>query len=174
MADMSNIYSIDKLMSEARNLAASYRKMMGKPLPGISGEIAEHDAARLLNLELCNPKPGGYDAIGRGKREGKCIQIKGRTIFDGKKSGQRIGQVKVEQKWDSIVLVLMNEDFETYEIYEADRNEVIFTLNDNSESKRNRRGAMSVARFKNIARLVWIAGEGEIDEDDVCDNQSDE
>ncbi|NOX09435.1 MAG: hypothetical protein GXP22_08125 [Gammaproteobacteria bacterium] len=168
-----SVYSIDKLMSEARNLAASYRKMMGKPLPGISGEIAEHDAARLLNLELCNPKPGGYDAIGRGKREGKHIQIKGRAIFDEKKGGQRIGQIKVEQKWDSIVLVLMDDDFETFEIYEAQRNDIIFTLNEDEGSSRKRRGAMSVARFKKISRLVWIRGEGEVEDDEVWSNQAD-
>ncbi len=58
------VYSVDKLISEARRLAAEFRRTTGKPLPGVSGEIAEHDAARLLNLKLCDERSGGYDAIG--------------------------------------------------------------------------------------------------------------
>ena len=97
-------------MSEARKLAVEYRRTTGKPLPGISGEIANYDAARLLDLELVKDNaPGGYDAIGKGKREGRRVQVKGRAILDEKKSGQRIGQLKLEQDWDSVVLVLMDD-----------------------------------------------------------------
>ena len=118
------IYSIDKLISEARRLAAEFRRTTGKPLPGVSGEIAEHDAARLLDLEICKDRPGGYDAIGRGRRAGKRIQIKARVIFDEDKAGQRVGQLKLEQDWDSVMLVIMDEDYQAVEIYEADRDEV--------------------------------------------------
>lgn len=164
------VYSVDKLISEARRVAAEYRRATGKSLGGVSGEIAENDAARLLNLELCNDRQGGFDAIGKGNREGKRIQIKGRAIFDEGKSGQRIGQLKTEQEWDSVVLVLMNEDFEPVEIYEADRSDIMDALDETRNSKRNKRGAMSVARFKNIARLVWTAGEGVL-KDEIWDNR---
>jgi hypothetical protein len=164
------VYSVDKLISEARRVAAEYRRATGKSLGGVSGEIAENDAARLLNLELCNDRQGGFDAIGKGNREGKRIQIKGRAIFDEGKSGQRIGQLKTEQEWDSVVLVLMNEDFEPVEIYEADRSDIMDALDETRNSKRNKRGAMSVARFKNIARLVWTASEGVL-EDEIWDNR---
>ena len=164
------VYSVDKLISEARRVAAEYRRATGKSLGGVSGEIAENDAARLLNLELCNDRQGGFDAIGKGNREGKRIQIKGRAIFDEGKSGQRIGQLKTEQEWDSVVLVLMNEDFEPVEIYEADRSDIMDALDETRNSKRNKRGAMSVARFKNIARLVWTASEGVL-KDEIWDNR---
>ncbi|MEE9358706.1 hypothetical protein [Candidatus Vondammii sp. HM_W22] len=36
---------------------------MGKPLPGISNEIALHDAIRLLQLEPVEASVGGYDAV---------------------------------------------------------------------------------------------------------------
>jgi hypothetical protein len=166
-----SVYAVDKLIAEARRIAADYRRATGKTLGGVSGEIAENDAARLLNLEIPKDKPGGYDAIGHGKREGMRVQIKGRAIFDEKKSGQRIGQLKLEQEWDSVMLVLMDEDFEPYEIYEADRAEIMDAMDEAGKSKRSKRGAMSVARFKNIARLVWTTEEGEID-DEVWDNQS--
>ena len=118
-----SIFAVDKLIDQARKLASDYRKTMGKPLAGISGEIAEFDADNLLGLELCQPKVSGYDAIGQADREGKRIQIKGRVVVDGKLSGQRIGQLKLEQDWDMVVLVLMDENYEAYEIYEASRDD---------------------------------------------------
>ncbi|MEQ6341086.1 MAG: hypothetical protein M3A44_05380 [Gammaproteobacteria bacterium] len=165
------VYSVDKLIAEARRLSAEYRKVTGRPLGGVSGEIAEHDAARLLELDLCDPKPGGYDAIGRGRRAGKRIQIKGRAIFDEGKAGQRIGQMKTDQEWDSVMLVLMDEDFEPYEIYEAEREDILQAIADSDASKRNKRGAMSVAKFKIISQLVWTRETG-AEEGDAWDNQA--
>jgi len=166
------VYSVEKLISEARRLAAEFRRTTGKPLPGVSGEIAEHDAARLLDLELCKERPGGYDAIGRGKREGYRVQIKGRVIFDEEKSGQRIGQLKLDKDWDCVVLVIMDENYEAVEIYEASREEVENALDEAASSNRKKRGAMTVARFKIISRLVWAREEGALD-GEVWDNRSD-
>jgi hypothetical protein len=165
------IYSVDKLISEARRLAAEFRRTTGKPLPGVSGEIAEHDAARLLDLEICAEKTAGYDAVGRGSREGKRIQIKGRVIFDEEKSGQRVGQLKLEQDWDSVVLVIMDENYEPFEIYEAERDEILDTMDEAGKSARKKRGAMTVARFKIVSHLVWTREEGVL-EDEIWDNQS--
>jgi hypothetical protein len=165
------IYSVDKLMAETRRIAAEYRRTMGKSLGGVSGEIAIHDACRLLDLEpVTGNAQGGYDAVGRGDREGKRVQIKGRAIFDEGKSGQRIGQLKVEQEWDSVVLVLMDDNFEPVELYEAERADVLEALEDSGTSKRAKRGAMSVAKFKNIGRMVWNSTEGLVD-DEIWDNR---
>ncbi len=158
-------------MSEARRLAAEYRRATGKSL-GISAEIAKHDACRLLDLEPSEDAVAGCDAVGRGGREGQRIQIKGRAIFDESKSGQRIGQLKIDQEWDSVVLVLMDAEFEPVEIYEAERDTVIEALGSDRDSKRSKRGAMSVAKFKAIGRLVWTREEGVID-DEIWDNQRD-
>ncbi len=165
------IYSVDKLISEARRLATEFRRTTGKPLPGVSGEIAEHDAARLLDLELCKERAGGYDAVGRGNRAGKRIQIKARVIFGEDKAGQRVGQLKLEQDWDSVMLVVMDENYEPVEIFEAERDAVMDAMDEAGASARKKRGAMTVARFKIIARLVWTREEGEI-EDEIWDNQS--
>ncbi len=165
------VYSIDKLISEARKLASDYRRATGKPLAGVGVEIAEYDAARLLDLDLAVPPGSGFDALGRGAREGQRVIIKGRTIFDEGKKGQRIGQLKTQQDWDSVVLVLMNEEHEAYEIYEASREELVDELDEAKQSKRAKRGAMSVAKFKNLARLVWTREEGLID-DEIWDNQA--
>ncbi|HFD81504.1 MAG TPA: hypothetical protein ENK05_14120 [Gammaproteobacteria bacterium] len=166
------IYSVDRLIAEARRLAAEFRRTTGKPLPGVSGEIAEHDAARLLDLELCKDRSGGCDAIGRGARAGRRIQIKGRVIFDEGKSGQRIGQLRLEQDWDSVVLVIMDENYEATEIYEAMREDILEAMEEAGGSARRKRGAMSVARFRIISQLVWTREEGEIG-DAIWDNRSD-
>ena len=149
------IYAQEKLIAQARQLAADYRRTMGKPLPGISSEIAEFDAIRLLGLEPVRRtgEESGFDAIDLA-RDHKRIQIKARTIFDEDKGGQRVGQLKLGLEWDSVVLVLMDENYEPYEIYEADRAD-IEEYAAQSESRRAKRGALSVSRFKIIGRLLW-------------------
>ena len=163
-----SVYAEEKLIGQARLLAAEYRRTMGKPLPGISSEIALHDAMRLLSLVPADGTVGGIDAIDPN-RDNKNIQIKSRTIFDETQSGQRIGQVNVEQCWDSVLLVLMDEEYEPYEIYEAERTELLEYMQ-KSSSSRARRGALSVARFKIIGNLVW-ARDGGL-EPDIWDNQA--
>lgn len=165
-----NVYVVDTLMNEARRIAAEYRKATGKPL-SISSEIAEYDAARLLDLELNKPQEGGYDAIGRGARAGKRIQIKGRAIFDEGKAGARIGQLKLEKDWDSVILVLMDERYEPIELYEVQRQAIMEAIAVAKSSNRNKRGAMSVAKFKAIGMRVWAREEGEKGAQ-ICDNQT--
>lgn len=165
-----DVYSIDKLMAQARKLAAEYRRATGQPL-ALSAEIAKHDACRLLDLEPEEEgAPGGYDAVGRsGIWEGKRIQVKGRAIFDEKKSGHRIGQLKLNQDWDSVMLVLMDEEFEPFEIYEAERADLEEAAEEAKNSRRANRGALSVARFKALGRLVWSRQDGVI-EDEVWEH----
>jgi hypothetical protein len=160
-------FAADKLIAQARQLAAEYRRTMGKPLPGISNEIAEHDAVRLLELE---PNPSadlGWDAT--VPETGHRLQIKSRTIFDESKSGQRIGQLKMNQEWDAVILVLMDEDYEPYEIYQAERT-VLAEYVEASSGSRAKRGAMSVARFKIIGELIWDRINGR--QDGVWDNRA--
>lgn len=153
-----SIYALEKLISETRRLAAEFRRTTGQTLP-VTGEIARYDVARLLDLELLEQRQGGVDAIGRGEREGLKIQIKGRLILEEHKGGQRIGQVNREGDWDRVALSLMDGDYEPFAIYEASREEILESL-DEVSSKRARRGAMSVARFKIIGRLVWSRENG--------------
>ena len=153
---IDNAHSVDVLMQQARQLAANYRRTTGKTLSGVSGELSVYDAIRLLHLAPA-PNQMGYEAIGTeksGDLQGDKIQIKGRTIFSDSKGVQRIGQLKMEQNWDSVVLVLLDDDYEPFEIFEIDR----ATLTDNivdKNSKKAKKGAMTVARFKKIATLAW-------------------
>jgi hypothetical protein len=51
-----------ELLRSAKALAQEYRAVTGKPL-GITGEVAEYEAARLLGLELTVARQAGFDAI---------------------------------------------------------------------------------------------------------------
>jgi len=156
-------------MAETRKLAAEYRRVTGQPLP-VTSEVAKYDAIRLLDLEpVSDQAPGvGWDAVGRSApRAGKRIQVKGRAVFDEKKSNQRIGQLKLEQEWDSVVLVILDSEFEPLEIYEAERADVEEALDEGG--RRSKRGAMTLAKFKIISRLVWTREDGVID-DEIWDN----
>ena len=52
------------LLGEAKRIAKQYRRITGRPL-GITGEIAEYEAARLLDIELSPVRQAGFDAIRR-------------------------------------------------------------------------------------------------------------
>jgi len=147
-------YDVEKLMAEARKLAVNFRQATGKPL-GISNEIAVHDVIRLMHLDAADAgNNGGFDAIGTGERAGKRIQIKGRSIASDSKSSQRIGQIKQDKEWDSIMLILLDDGYEPLEIYEAERQPILDVVLQTSHKRRNR-GALSLARFKKIGKLVW-------------------
>lgn len=142
---------IEEVLVVAKDLAARYKKLTGKPL-GITGEVAEFSAAKLLKLELAEARKAGYDAIGSDKRK---IQIKGRCLSDKPKPGQRLGSIRLDHEWDSVLLVLMNESFDVTEMWEAFRPEVEAALLAPGSKARNERGALSVNKFKQIGQKVW-------------------
>ncbi len=153
-----SLYSIDKLINETRRLAAEFKRTTGTMLP-VSGEIARYDVSRQLNLTLNEDHSCGYDAIGNNQREGLRVQIKSRVIGDSVKSGHRIGQLNPNGNWDIIILSLMNNEFEPLEMYQLDHQEVAKTLANSSE-KPGKRGAISVAKFRIIGKLVWTKEHG--------------
>lgn len=164
------LYSIDKLMHETRQLAAKYRQTTGSTLP-VTGEIARFDAAKALNLALIDDASSPIDAIGRsGDRKGERFIIKGRAIFDQTRASPRIGQLNPEQDWDRVVIVLFDEQYQPDEIYEASRDAVADALGAKKDSNRKKRGAMSIAQFKIIGERVWSRENGL--EQEVWDNQS--
>jgi len=148
-----SLYSYDKLIEETRKLAAEFRRTTGTMLP-VSGEIARHDVSRHLDLELNQDHSAGFDAIGRNEREGLRIQIKSRVVGDSVKPGHRIGQLNTDGDWDLVILSLMDDEFEPLEMYQASREEIIDAAQD-ANTQRKKRGALSVAKFKIIGKLVW-------------------
>jgi hypothetical protein len=144
---------IIEILKEAKALAREYRSLTGRPL-GVTGEVAEYEAVRLLKLALAPVRQSGYDAIGLRNRRKCRYQIKGRCILDKSKRGQRLGQIKLDYEWDCVLMVLLDENLDAVAIYEADRQSVSETIL-KASSNANRRGALSVSKFKAIGRLRW-------------------
>jgi hypothetical protein len=143
-----------EILSDAIKLAREYYLATGKPL-GITGELGEYEAARLLELELAPPRAPGFDATDKA---GRKYQIKSRAVpFKGKKasSSQKLGGIKLSYEWDAVLLVIMNQTFETIEIWVAERPEVKAALLKPGSKARNERGALTISKFKNIGRQVW-------------------
>lgn len=123
------------LLARAKKLAQQYRQLTGKPL-GITGEVAEYEAARLLGRTLTPARNAGYDAI-EGERS---LQIKGRCIFDSSKRGQRLGSLQPDKQWDAVLMVLLDANFNATEIWEADRAPALAALAAPGSRARNERG----------------------------------
>ena len=150
------IYSVDKLITETRRIAREYRIATGKILP-VTAEIAINDAISILGLTANNDSNNAYDAVYENGATSYKIQIKGRAIFNEKRQGHRLGQLKVDQDWDAIALVIMNADFMPEEIYLAARAVILEEL---EQKAGNKKGTMTIAKFKLIADLLWTEQHG--------------
>lgn len=144
---------IENIITSAMDLALRYKRLTGKPL-GITGEVAEFQAAKILGLTLAGARTPGYDAIGPEPQRRK-IQIKGRCLSKIPKVGQRLGSIKLDHEWDSVLLVLMTESFHVTEIWEANRLEITAALLVPGSKARNQRGALSIRKFKQIGLKIW-------------------
>lgn len=143
---------VQALLGEAKRIAKEYQELTGKPL-GITGEIAEYEAARLLGLELAEARQPGYDAIQRiGTREIK-VQIKGRRTQKGQAG--RVGRINTDHEWDTTILVLLDAAFDATEIYETDREAIIEAIEAPGSRARNERKTLALSKFISIGRLVW-------------------
>jgi hypothetical protein len=135
-------------------LAQEYYRLTHKPL-GITGEVAEYEAARILNVKLTAARQPGYDATEERNGVIRRLQIKGRCLLPGCKPGQRLGAIKIKHEWDAVLLVLLDQNFEATAIYEADRPAVVEALAKPCSKARNERGALAVSKFRSIGRLRW-------------------
>jgi hypothetical protein len=146
--------SILDILAEAKRLAQEYRALTGKPL-GITGEVAEYEAARILGVTLTPARQAGYDAI--EDRNGKKVrlQIKGRCVLNDSKPGQRVGSIDIKKEFDAVLLVLLDGSFEATAIYEATREAVVDALTKPGSKARNERGALGVSKFKSIGFMRW-------------------
>ena len=145
---------VTDLLAQAKQLARDYRALTGKPL-GITGEVAEFAAAQALGLTLASAREPGYDAVKYVEGREIRVQIKGRCLADGAKRGQRVGGIKTQQPWDTVILVLLSEQFEPLTMYEAERAAVVAALEAPGSRARNERGALSIEKFRSIGTLVW-------------------
>jgi len=143
-----------EILRKAKKLAQEYRALTSKPL-GITGEVAEYEAARLLGVELTPARQAGYDAIEYIDGSTRHLQIKGRCLLPGCKPGQRLGSIDITKEWDAVLMVLLDGKFDALEIWEADRANILHALAEPGSIARNERGALAVSKFKSVAKLRW-------------------
>lgn len=143
------------LLRQAKLLAVRYRQHTGKPL-GITGEVAEFEAAAILGLDLHAARTAGYDAT--EMRDGKPVrvQIKGRCIADPKRVTGRVGKIDLRQPFDTVLLVLLDMDLNALVMYEAERTAVEALLTKPGSKARNERGSVGISQFKAISTVRWI------------------
>jgi len=151
---MAKDEAIMAVLGEAKRLAQEYRRLTGKPL-GITGEVAEYEAARILGVELTAARQAGYDAVERTDGGTRRLQIKGRCLLENCKPGQRLGSIRLEKEWDAVLMVLLDQNFDATEIFEAERSAIVSVLTTPGSRARNERGAMAVSKFKAIGKLRW-------------------
>jgi hypothetical protein len=78
--DSGREQAVKALLGQAKELAVAYRKLTRKPL-GVTGEIAEYEAAEKLGLILADARTPLFDAfrdLGGNNRE--TFQIKGGAV----------------------------------------------------------------------------------------------
>ena len=143
-----------RVLREAKLLAREYYALTGKPL-GITGEVAEYEAARILKLELGVARQEGFDGIITKGAKKIRYQIKGRCLPVGAKPGQRLGGIKLDKKWDAVLMVLLDENFDATAIYEANRKAITKALLHPGSKARNERGSLTISKFKSIGRKRW-------------------
>ncbi len=157
MTPSEKLAEIEKILTAAKLLSRRYKELSGKPL-GITGEVAEFEAARRLGLELADARSPGYDARKKEADSELLIQIKGRSYPRSVgESGQRIGKMDFTKKWDAVVLVLMDENFEVREILQASRKQIedrlrSLPVSENGKQTHTQRGALTVPMFRSISK----------------------
>ena len=149
-----NHKKLTKVLRQVRDLAVEYYELTGKPL-GVTGEIAEYEAARLLGFELAAARQSGFDAVRRKGSRKQLVEIKGRRIVGQLKPGSRVGAINLDREWDSVVLVLLDERYRPLEILEAPRQDLKRELTKPGSKARNERGQLAVSQFRRAAKPVW-------------------
>jgi hypothetical protein len=146
---------VREILRKVRALAVEYYALTGKPL-GVTGEIAEFEAAEKLGLRLADARTPDYDAIRETDQGIQHIQIKGRAMATPQKPkpGQRMPRIKTGARCDSVLLVILdNEDLQPWGMWEAPYSKVLELLARGGKSRE--RGALSVREFQRNAEAVW-------------------
>jgi hypothetical protein len=155
VADASNQDELKEILHRAKALACEYYQLTGKPL-GVTGEVAELEAAEKLGLVLAAARTAFYDAARNRTGTIEKFQIKGRAVDRSNPYRGRVPAIKCDGEFDAVLLVLLDKTtFEAVEIWQADRLAVSRRLKAPGSKARNERNSMGITQFKSIAKKVW-------------------
>ena len=153
----SEEHALKALLREAKRVAVEYYRLTGKPL-GVTGEVAEYEAAEKLGLTLTSARTPAFDAFREIHGRKEFLQIKGRAVSPTDRYRGRVPKIKTDGEFDAVLLVLLDKStFEAIEIWRADRASVRERLSAPGSRARNERGSMGIRQFKSIAgaRPLW-------------------
>jgi len=136
-------------MEQTRLVAADFHQSTGQAL-AVTAELARFDAIDKLNLQKLDGEQG-VDAIDVGDSQEKYL-IKGRVIFKGGKARQKLGQLSLESGWEYLLMVLYDAAYQPTQIFKVDRRVI---ENELTDSPKDKRGSMTVAKYKAIGQQVW-------------------
>ena len=145
------------LLRKTKQLAVEYYRLTGKPL-GVTGEIAEYEAADKLGLTLADARTPFFDAFRQNGTAIERYQIKGRAVSLTDRYRGRVPKVKCDRGFEAVLLVLLDKaTFNAIEIWKAKRMAVQKRLAAPGSKSRNERGSMGIRQFRSIpgAELVW-------------------
>ena len=145
-----NSYDVSALMTQTRLLASDYRAQTGHALP-VTEELARFDAINLIGLTKVQ-ETEGVDAINPQTKE--LVLIKGRVIFKGGKARQKLGKLSLQSAWQQLMMVVYDPQYQPTHIYQVDRKIIESEL---SKLPDNKRGSMTVSKYKAIGELVWTS-----------------
>jgi hypothetical protein len=151
----ANTRPVADILNDVKKLAVEYYHATGKPL-GVTGEIAEFEAARVLGLTLAEARSPGADAIRVVNDRSETIQIKGRWKRDGAKWG-RVPSIKTGpgQPFDVVMLVLLQGGYELHSIWEMPHAMAAALLDRPVSRVRNELRSLAVSQFMAKATRVW-------------------
>lgn len=154
--------AVKDLLRQAKKLAVRYYELTNKPL-GVTGEIAEYEAARHLGLGLAPARTALYDAYRNGAGRVETFQVKGRAVSLEDRYRGRVPKINCLGEFDAVLLVLLDrKSFDAVEIWQAGRADVIARLTIPGSKARNERSSMGISQFKSIAKCVWRTSNGSL------------
>ncbi|MDQ7049135.1 MAG: hypothetical protein Q9M92_06155 [Enterobacterales bacterium] len=154
-------YDVGVLMAQTRKLASDYRKQTGQALP-VTEELARFDAISILGLGQSDQLEG-VDAISKPQTgvETEQYLIKGRVIFKAGKARQKLGKLGLQGLWNHLLMVIYDAEYCPTQIYKVKRVTIEKELENLSSDKR---GSMTVAKYKAIGELIWQNSDSETSE----------
>lgn len=136
--------SKDELIEQITALAGLYKQRFKKSL-GVTAEVGEYKAAKLLNLKLEQGNINkGFDAL---DTKGKRVQIKSRIYT---RKGERTG-VFGNYDFDYALLVLLSGEYEVLGIYRMGREAVEREI----QKQSYKRHSLPINRFKKLGKCVY-------------------
>jgi hypothetical protein len=146
---------IKAVLRQAKKLAIEYYKLTRKPL-GITGEVAEFEAAEKLGLSLSDARTPFFDAFREVDGKKESFQIKGRAVLPEDPYRGRVPAINCEGQFDAVLLVLLDKStLDVIEIRRAERRDVASKLAIPGSKSRNERRSLGLSQFKSISKKVW-------------------